>query len=166
MNRREFGALSTCAITFAPLTGFAHRIPQTHTLIEWNAPQSALDVTHTFHAHDTEALLKSRGILRSADISMLSARARLSHYVEKQFFLKSLGGETIMLELIGAEQERQNIYVFQSAKLVAPPDGLKVNCTLLRDEASVFRNQVDVQLGSEIRSMSFKGDDGEKIILA
>jgi len=81
---------------------------------------------------------------------------------EENFKLSTLGGDPIVLEVLGAEIEGRDVYVYQQAALKAPPDGLIVSCNLMRSFIPDQINHVDMKIGGETKSLAFRGTDGPK----
>lgn len=155
------------AISAAPaLPAYAHQEKATISEVVWSEASGFLYVTHKLHLHQTEVSLFEAGIIHSAKFESLRARAQLAIYVEKNFSLQTLDGTLVPLELLGAEIEGRDVYVYQQAKLENAPTGLIVSSTLLREIIPNQINHVDVDLGGEIRSLAFRGSDGPKKALA
>lgn len=149
-----------------PFSASAHRENQTHSSILWNTRTRFLDITHIYHIHDAETALTQVGILEKPNLRSLKERARLALYTEKNFSLKTLDENALTLSILGAEFEGRNVYVYQQLALSDPPEGLLVNCTLLRPLIPGQVNDVDVNLSGRIRSLRFENSDGTKIALA
>lgn len=158
------GAAAFCAAQ--PMAAYAHKEKATVSKIEWSEKDGYLYATHIFHIHDTEVTLFKAGITHSAKFESLRARAQLALYVQDAFKLASLEGEPIELEVLGAEIEGRDVYVYQQAKLRQAPSGLIVNCNLLRKYVPTQINHVDVNLAGQTRSLTFRGEDGPKKALA
>lgn len=148
-----------------PLSAFAHREKKTLSTVDWNAENGMLYVIHSYHLHDAESALAAANIIHKADLTSLRARAELALYTQDHFSLAS-EGEAIELKILGAETEGRTVYVYQEAKLDAPPKELTVSASMLRDIIPGQLNNVDVNLGGGIRSVQFKGKDGPKKVLA
>ena len=166
LHRRHinFGLLALCAA--AALPAHAHREKATVSELMWSERDGFLYATHKFHLHQTEVSLFKASITHSAKFESLRARAELALYVEKQFTIQFLSGEDLPLELLGAEIEGRDVYVYQQARLSGAPDGLIINCNLLREFVSDQINHVDVKLGGQVTSLAFRGNDGPKKALA
>lgn len=166
-SRRKVLAIGSAGLACAvPLPAAAHRENQTHTSVIWNTRTGFLDVTHIYHIHDAEISLTDAGILETPNLFSLKERARLALYTEKNFYLKTLDESRLALSILGAEYEGKNVYVYQQLKLPQAPDGLIVNCTLLRPLIPGQINDVDVNLTGRVQSLRFVNSDGSKIVLA
>jgi len=124
-----------------------------------------LYVIHSYHLHDAETALAAKGIIDRPDLFSLKARAKLALYTAKHFSLTS-NGQEIELDILGAETEAKTVYVYQQAKLDAPPTELIISAAMLRDIIPGQLNNVDVKLNGETRSVQFKKNDGPKKVLA
>ncbi len=162
ITRRQLscGLVAFCALPATP--AFAHREKATISEVVWSEADGFLYATHKFHMHQTEVSLFKAGITHSAKFESLRARAELALYVEENFKLSTLGGDPIALEVLGAEIEGRDVYVYQQTALKAAPDGLIVSCNLMRSFIPDQINHVDVKLGGETKSLAFRGTDGPK----
>lgn len=161
-NRRHIslGLIALCAASAIP--AYAHSEKASVTDISWSHDDGYLYVTHKFHLHQTEVSLFKAGITHSAKFESLRARAELALYVEKNFTLQYRNEDPLILEILGAEIEGRDVYVYQQAKLNSAPDGLIVTSNLLRDIIPGQINHVDVKLDGATRSLAFRGNDGPK----
>ena len=166
LTRRHIGTgfIALCAVPALP--AYAHRQKTTVSEITWSEKDGFLYASHKFHLHQTEVSLFKAGITHSAKFESLRARAELALYVEKNFTLQSIEGEALPLEILGAEIEGRDAWVYQQAKLSAPPNGLVVTCDLLREFIADQINHVDVKLWDKTTSLAFRGNDGPKKALA
>ena len=160
----NIGVVALCAATTTPV--FAHSEKATETEISWTERGGFLYVTHKFHLHQTEVSLFEAGITHSAKFESLRARAELALYVEKNFTLQTLENADIPREVLGAEIEGRDVWVYQQAKMGTAPTGLIITCNLLRDIIPKQINHVDVKLGGKTNSLAFRGKDGPKKALA
>jgi len=165
-RRKTLQTLSGAALLAAlPTYAFAHRQKTTLSTVEWDAADKMLYVTHSYHLHDAETALATKGIIDTPDLFSLKARAQLALYTAKHFSLFS-AGKDIELDILGAETEGRTVYVYQQAKMETAPKELIVSATMLREIIVGQLNNVDVTLETEIRSVQFKDGDGPKKVLA
>ncbi len=165
-RRKTLHIMSGAALGAAlPLSAVAHREKKTLTTIEWNADKKMLYVIHSYHLHDAETALADKGIIETADLFSLKARAQLALYTAKNFSL-STAGKKIDLDILGAETEAKTAYVYQQAKLSSAPKELVISAKMLRDIIPGQLNNVDVNLEGEIRSVQFRKNEGSKKVLA
>lgn len=166
LTRRHMGCglIALCAVPAMP--AYAHREKTTVSEVVWSQKDGFLYASHKFHLHQTEVSLFEAGITHSAKFESLRARAELALYVEKNFTLELIDGTPLPLEVLGAEIEGRDVWVYQQARLSTPPQGLIVTCDLLRGIIPNQINHVDVKLGSKTHSLAFRGNDGPKKALA
>ena len=168
LNRRKvIGAALAggAAFAFAPLA-HAHRQKQGLTTIEWNARGKTLEVIHTLHLHDAEQALARLGILNKPDLSPLRARAKMAIYAQSKFKLARADGTAIALNIVGAEIDSTYVYIYQEAALGTMPDGFVIEDSLLQEVYPLHTNHVNVDLGTQIKSLTFSAGDKAKKVLA
>lgn len=130
-----------CAIALSLLmlatTAWAHRQPGVVSRIEWSQDDQALHITHRLHAHDAVRLLSDGIALDSVD-----GLARIAIHVETRFALTTERDDQPMaLEMIGAENDGDDVYVYQQLSLNTPPVAVQVASRLLdelRDTANTL----------------------------
>ncbi len=165
-RRHTLRAISSAAlVTALPIKALAHRQKTTLSQIEWDEIEKTLYITHSYHMHDAETALAAVGVLRKPDLTSLRARAKLALYTDEQFKL-SQSGKEIALEILGADYEARTVYVYQQVILDAAPSHLTVSAAMLREIIPGQINNVDLTLGTDIKSIQFKGGDGPKKVLA
>ncbi len=174
-----FSLGSTVLATALSTPAFAHRQKLTLTDIRWKSTRpekdkiyslgdtsGTLEIVHSFHIHEAEIALSETYGLKNPDLTRLETQARLALYTHKNFDLALIDKTPLKLELIGADQDRQTVYVYQQISLTERPEGLIVNCQLFRDLSAPLINNVDVQIAKMLHSLQFKGAAGPKKILA
>jgi hypothetical protein len=168
LTRRKFSLACSAIIAGSLLSrpAAAHREKTTLSEVVWDEESGYIHVTHSFHTHEAERALYGAGIISAPKFESLRARAELALYTEAQFAIKTLGRKTIRLELLGAEIEGPDIFVYQQAKMDSPPKGLFITCTLLRHLVPDQINHVDIRLAGPTRSLDFRGNEHTKKALA
>lgn len=166
LSRRKFTACAAAIIAAPAIPAYAHREKTTLSEVTWNPDSGFLYVTHSFHTHEAEQALYAAGVISSPKFESLRSRAQLALYTETKFSLKTLGNDDIALELIGAEIDGPDVYVFQQARLTSAPKGLIITCALLRSLIPEQINTVDVRLSSRVVSLDFRGHEMTKKALA
>lgn len=158
----RLAAAAAACLLFAE-AGVAHRAPGSLTTIEWNARTGKTEVVHRLHSHDAEL-----GVGTITDTPQLSAlslegRARIALYVEERFGIRQ-NDEALRLDLLGAELVADYLLVYQ--ELPARLEGeISVRDDILRDVFPAQINQVNIQDGRAVRTLTFAGDDGWKAFL-
>ena len=146
----------------------AHRAKAALTIVRLNRGRGVLEVEHTLHAHDAEIALNVMEKVATPDLSQLEDRARLALYVDARFRLSPPGGQELLLKVLGAELDGDEVRVYQEVPMTRAPDRLRVRNMILRDVFAVQINQVnfDIDAGPDrIRTLTFLGGDGEKEVL-
>lgn len=158
------GLVALCAAPALP--AHAHTEKTSVSEITWSEKDGFLYASHKFHLHQTEVSLFDAGITNSAKFESLRARAQLALYVEKNFTLHSSDETPLPLDILGAEIEGRDVWVYQQTQLEALPQGLIIQCNLLREIIPTQINHVDIKLWGKVTSLAFRGDDGPKKALA
>lgn len=168
INRRSmlYAVLYGTAYTFLPICAFAHRQKQAVSTVVWNPHTTTLEITHILHLHDAEQALSRIGKLNTPDLTPLRARAQLAIYAQEHFTLTRRNGEKITLNIVGAEVDNGQIYIYQEASLVQIPTELSITDTLLLDVYADQTNLVNITLGGEVKSLVFKAGDRAKRVSA
>ena len=167
LNRRVFvrSCFATGLVGALSAPASAHRQKKAQSTIEWNHDSSSLEITHILHRHDAEQALAAIGKLDNPDLSSLKSRAILALHIAEQFSLSDSEQNPINIEIIGAENSGQNIYVYFEAKLKASPVGLLIKNSILQDFYADQINHVNVHFGNEIKSAVFaRGDKAKKVL--
>ena len=166
--RRTFFLASTALAGFSCLQipVLAHRQKQVVSTILWNDRTSSLEVTHTLHVQDATLALIALGKIETPDLAPLKARALLALYVDKHFRLSSLDQKVLGLEVIGAEIEGHQVYVYQEARMKTAPGGLVVDNRILLETYPGQINRVNIDLSGTIRTLLFVLGDKAKKVLA
>lgn len=142
----------------------AHRSRSVLSTVDWNAAQSALDISHRLHGHDAEvALIRSGAMPAGEDLTQVRAQARLGLYVQERFRLSGPAG-AISTEILAAEIDGAEIVVYQTAQLATAPDLLTIDNRILRETFEDQTNLVNVRLGAGVRTLMFAGSDGPKSV--
>ncbi|MEM7730350.1 MAG: DUF6702 family protein [Pseudomonadota bacterium] len=158
MIDRRLVLAGCCAAAFAP-KAFAHRAARTETELRIEA-DGTVGVIHVYHLQDAQDALYKAGLIDRPDLTPLRARARLALYTRRHFSL-SEGGEPVDLDVIGAEIEGDNVYVYQEGRLTG--DGaLVVMANMLRELMHDQTNSVNVVRNGRTQTLDFRGEDGPK----
>lgn len=159
-------ALCGAACTFLPVPAFAHRQKRAVSTIVWNEQTKLLEITHILHLHDAEQALSRIGKLNNPDLTPLRARAQLAIYAQEHFILTHANGKPIKLNIVGAEVDNGQAYIYQEVALRKNPHELSITNTLLLDVYMDQTNLVNITLGGQLKSLVFKAGDRAKKISA
>lgn len=173
-DRRRLLALTAACILGSAfgtaLPAQAHRAHAVLTVVRI-ARDGGLQITHRLHGHDAEVALRLVDRVEAPDLSSLENRARLALYVERRFSIAHADGTPIVLRLLGAERDGEDVLVYQEAPSATPPglpDALSVRSDILREVFETQENRVNIRIegtgSAKARSATFRGEDGWKRI--
>lgn len=149
------GAIAAFAVV---VPASAHRLARTETEIRI-APDGAVSVIHVYHLQDAQSALFQAGIIAQPDLSSLRARAKLALYTQERFTVAA-NGIPATLDIIGAEIEGDNVYVYQDGLI--SPGALSIDARMLRDLIKAQSNSVNIIRDGRTLTLDFAGDDGPK----
>ncbi|WP_155524577.1 DUF6702 family protein [Oleisolibacter albus] len=152
--------------TLAARPALAHRAKASTSWVRWNPRNALLEISHRLHAHDAEVALHDIEGVSAPDVGVPRTQAQLALYVEKHFALRDAAGNPLDLTLLGAEQEGDQLYIYQQRPLPQPPPAFGVRDSILTDVFPEQQNQVNLDNGlagaAGIRTLIFKAGDGWK----
>jgi len=170
LSKRQFLVVSAAGMSaafFPFMPAMAHRAARTETDIKIYE-DGRIDIIHLMHTDDTKRALFTGGIINKPDILGLKARAQVALYVAETFAMFSEDAP-IELELIGAEIEGPNVYIYQQGKVDSSVDTLSIDAAMLREFIDNQTNSVNIKFktesGPQTHSLDFTGRDGRKNIL-
>ncbi|WP_427450508.1 DUF6702 family protein [Litorimonas sp. WD9-15] len=162
MLSRRAAICSAIAMTFAAtVPAVAHDAPRVETEVV-TSDDTTLEVTHVLQLSTTQRLLYKAGIIETNDLSGLKARAQLALYTAERFELIA-DGETVPLNLLGAEIEGGHVYVYQTGEIAALPETWSARNAILRDLNPHFDNTINVPTSDGIRTIVFENSDLDAI---
>lgn len=177
-DRRRLLALAGAGILGSALgtalPAQAHRAHAVLTVVRI-ARDGGLQITHRLHGHDAEVALRMVDRVEAPDLSSLENRARLALYVERRFSLAHADGTPIVLRLLGAERDGEDVLVYQEAppttapgQQAGPPESLSVRSDILREVFETQENRVNIRIdgtgSAKVPTATFRGQDGWKRI--
>ncbi len=165
ISRRLFTrfALAAAALSTA-VPAYAHRQKISYTDIEWLADSSEIGVTHRIHMHDAVKALVKQGKLDSPTLTDLRSQAILALHLKTQFALYGQDEKRIGLDVLGAEIQGSDIFIFMTGKVDGTPKGLSIFCEILHATYASQRNHVTVNLQGEIHTVTFQAKDPVKTV--
>lgn len=160
LNRRTLmlAALAATSI-FIASTSAAHEAARVETNVAFGQA-NVLNVTHVLQLSAAQRLLHKAGLIETNDMTGLRARAQAALYSSKRFELKA-DGQTLPLEILGAEVQGGHLYIYQTGTLSALPKSWSARNSILRDLSPRFDNMVNVPTENGIRTIVFSGSDLE-----
>jgi len=123
-----FGCALAALLLLWAQAGKAHREHGVWTELIWS--EDRFEITHHMHLQDAHSVLA--GLDADTGLDSPEGLARLALYVEDRFWLV-YGGETVSLDLLGAEAEGDFLYVFQEWPIAKPIEMPQIKSTLLED---------------------------------
>ena len=137
----------------------AHRLQTVFTTIELNPRTGMMEVIHRCSLHDLTHLMtpaqQSRGGLDD-----LRTRAELALLMSSEFDLRDAAGKPMPLQLIGAEIDAGDFWVYQEIPAESLPDTLQVRHDMLRDTWPDITNYLNVHYPEGIQSLTFGETSG------
>lgn len=165
ITRRTLTTLGLGALTAgAAAPAWAHRQKLSYTEIEWLEESREIGVTHRLHMHDAVSALVVENLLDTPVLTGLREQAILALYISEQFAIYGADENRIKLTTIGAQIEGSDIFIFQTAALTTPPEGLSIFCEILHEAYASQRNHVTVNLNGEVYTLTFKVKDPVKTV--
>lgn len=162
ISRNLVAGLLTSAVLCAAPAAVADRQPGSLSTVKKSASTGNVEVIHRLHNHDAELGIMAARDDRSLSLDQLLGRAQLALYVEERFLLATIVdgeiGAPLDLQLIGAELEGEYVLVYQEYSGPLPAE-LAVRNDILRDVFPEQINHVNIALGGNVRSLTFKDKD-------
>ncbi|MCQ8890423.1 hypothetical protein NQT72_13010 [Pseudoalteromonas carrageenovora] len=153
----RFLLVIVCLLVAAP--SMAHQLKSSVTTVLFNKRTSNIELMHRFYLHDTEHAV---GKLFEGKVDIISNKVdqqRFAKYVESHVALKTLGGETLKLNSVGAQVDGKFFWVYQDAAIPKGIKGIKMSNGALRDLWPSQVNMVNVEGKGKIKTLNFSQDD-------
>ncbi len=164
-TKRDFLAATAAGFCLsAALPASAHRAARTETEVTLYE-DGRIDIIHLMHTDDTQRALYETGLLEKPDLLSLKARAKAALYVSEHFAIFA-NDKAIELELIGAEIEGHNYYIYQQGRTNASLEQLAIEASMLRELIDTQTNSVNIKANRQTYSLDFKNRDGRKTIVS
>ena len=143
---------------------YAHRQKLSYTDIEWLEESGEIGVTHRIHMHDAVKALVAKGKLDRPTLTDLRSQAILAIYLQEQFAIYGQDEARIALDVLGAEIQGSDVFIYMTGKMDGPPKGLSIFCEILHAAYATQRNHVTVNLPGEVHTVTFKAKDPVKTV--
>ena len=153
----RFLLVIVCLLVAAP--SMAHQLKSSVTTVLFNKRTSNIELMHRFYLHDTEHAV---GKLFESKVDIISNKVdqqRFAKYVESHVALKTLSGETLKLNSVGAQVDGKFFWVYQEAAIPKGIKGIKMSNGALRDLWPSQVNMVNVEGKGKIKTLNFSQDD-------
>lgn len=145
----------------APL--FAHQQKAAFSQVLMNPRSGMLEVAHRFWLHDAEHAVQQLFDSKADIIADEATQQRFASYVVERFSIREADGQPIVLSFVGAEIERNFIWIYQEAK---PPrtQRLTISHNALLDIWSGQENMLNVEGLGELKTVFFQAHQKEATI--
>ena len=144
------------------MPSFADRQPGSLSTVKVNPATGNVEIIHRLHTHDAELGIIAALNDRSLTMDQLVGRAQLALYIEERFTIAVVDddeiGAPLDLELLGAELDGEFVLVYQEFSGEMPAT-IAVRNDILRDVFPEQVNHVNLALGGNVRSLTFKDRD-------
>ncbi|WP_426192897.1 DUF6702 family protein [Massilia sp. DWR3-1-1] len=148
--RRAFaGALLACSAL-----AFGHQFHIGFTDLSYNARSASLEVVHTYHTDDVDALLANL-YQRQFDLSRPEDEAVLRKYIEKQFWIAGADGKRLPLRWIGLSVGPETVVVYQEVANTALAQAAVIHHAILSDFLADQSNTLNITENGTVRTLSF-----------
>ncbi len=134
---------------------FAHQFHIGFTDLSFNAKTGSLEVVHTFHTDDVDALLANL-YQRQFDLSQPEDEAVLRKYIDKQFWIAGAGGRRLPLHWVGVTVGPETVVVYQEIENTTLAQASVVHHDILSDFLADQVNTLNINENGAVRSLSFK----------
>ena len=159
---RPHAIILACTALCVAALAIAHRMPGSISTVKRSLAGDTIEIIHRLHTHDAELGIAATIGKRNISLDTLVDRAQLALYVEERFSIADYSGREVggrlALELIGAEVDGEFVLIYQEYAGQLPAE-LAIRDDILRDVFPEQVNHVNVAVGSEVRSLTFSGDD-------
>lgn len=137
----------------------AHREQTVFTTIELNARTGMMEIVHRCSVHDLTHIMTPAMQVRGG-LEDLRTRAELALAMSEDFEVTDATGRRLDLQLIGAEVDSGDFYVYQEAPAQALPAGMQVRHDILRHTWPDITNYLNVHYPEGVRSLIFTETSG------
>ena len=162
LSRRSILLTALCAVSFAPgFPALAHDAARVETEVTLKT-DSELEVIHTLQLSAAQRLLYKAKVIDKNDLTGLRSRAQAALYSAERFELQA-DGDTIPLDILGAEVTGGHLYIYQTGALSSLPETWSAKNMILRDLSPRFDNVINVPTKDGIRTIVFSGSDLDQI---
>lgn len=155
MIARALAAIALLAITSA---AWAHQFHIGFVDVSFNARTGSLEVVHTYHTDDVDALLGNL-YQRQFDLSTPEDEAVLRKYVEKQFWINGADGKRLPLKWVGLTVGPETVVVLQEIENTPLERAAVIHDNVLSDFLADQTNTVNINSAVDgkttVRTLAF-----------
>lgn len=151
---RTLRALCTALLLAASALAHAHQFHVGFTDLSFNPKTGSLEVVHTYHTDDIDALLANL-YQRQFDLTQPEDEAVLRKYIEKQFWIAGAGGRRLPLLWVGLTVGPETVVVYQEIDNTPLAQASAIHHDILSDFLADQANTVNITENGVVRSLSF-----------
>ena len=142
---------------------FAHQFHVAYTDISFNARTGSLEVVHTLHTDDVDALLANL-YQRQFDLTRPEDESVLRKYVEQGFWIAGAGGKRLPLHWVGLTVGPETVVVYQEIENTPLSQAAVIHQAVLSDFLADQTNTVNINEDGAVRTLSFNRQTVEKAV--
>jgi hypothetical protein len=135
-------------------TASAHQFHVGLVDVSVNARTGSLEVVHTYHTDDVDALLANL-YQRQFDLSQPEDEAVLRKYVDKQFWIGGAGGKRLPLKWVGVTVGPEMVVVYQELENTPLTQAAMIHDDVLSDFFADQVNTLNITENGTLRTLSF-----------
>lgn len=122
--------------------------------VSFNARTGSLEVVHTYHTDDVDALLANL-YQRQFDLSQPEDEAVLRKYVDRQFWIGGAGGKRLPLKWLGVTVGPETVVVYQELEGTPLNQAATIHDDVLSDFYADQVNTLNITENGAVRTLSF-----------
>ncbi|MDB5959181.1 MAG: hypothetical protein JWP59_475 [Massilia sp.] len=138
----------------AGASAFAHRFHTGFTDLSVNQRSGSLEVVHTLHTDDVDALLANL-YQRQFDLTHPEDEAVLRKYIEKQFWIVGAGGKRLPLHWVGLTVGPETVVVYQEIENTPLSQANVIHHDILSDFLADQTNTLNITENGAVRTLAF-----------
>lgn len=158
---RTIGRLLAVALLACSAAVSAHQFHVAFTDLSFNARTGSIEVVHTLHTDDVDALLANL-YQRQFDLSAPEDEAVLRQYVDKTFWIAAADGRRLPLHWVGVTVGPDTVVVYQEIEHTTLAQAVLVHDGLLSDFLADQANTMNVTENGVVRTLSFSRQTNEQ----
>lgn len=151
---KQLARLAAALVFACSAVAHAHQFHIGFTDVSHNAKTGSLEVVHTYHTDDVDALLANL-YQRQFDLTDPADEAVLRKYVEKQFWIIGAGGKRLPLHWVGVTVGPETVVVYQEVPDTPLAQAALIHHDVLSDFLADQANTVNITENGVVRSLSF-----------
>lgn len=151
---KHLKAVLTALLLACASSAYAHQFHIGFTDLSFNAKTGSLEVVHTYHTDDVDALLANL-YQRQFDLTQPEDEAVLRKYIEKQFWIVGAGGKRLPLHWVGLTVGPETVVVYQEIENTPLANARLIHHDILSDFLADQTNTLNITEGGAVRTLSF-----------